>query len=109
MGRREDDEAAQAASKARADQDAVKKKQEIHDLAQVLGHDYGRRFVFRLLEECCTFESIWDASSRIHHKAGMQDVGHYLMAQIGQASPENLSAMIREAYTRKERETCFPL
>lgn len=74
-----------------------KRKGEIEDLKVVLASKQGRRVLWRVLKHCKVFESIWDASSRIHHNAGRQDTGHFIMAEICSADEESLFTMMREA------------
>lgn len=67
------------------------------DLRALLALPAGRRFIWRLLEHCKVFESIWDPSSRIHHNSGKQDVGHFVMAQVVAAEEMALIQMMKEA------------
>jgi hypothetical protein len=80
-----------------ADQEQVKNAEykmkrnrqvELEDLAFILQTEQGRRFLSRLLTHCSVFKSIWHPSAQIHHASGMQDVGHFLMAEIVEADEE---------------------
>lgn len=75
--------------------------QEMRDLADVLSTASGRRFVWRVLIHCKSFESIWEQSARIHYNAGIQDVGHFLMTEIVEADEDSLMLMMKE---NKKRE-----
>ena len=77
-------------------EDERRRKRELDDVRSILGTDQGYRFVCRLLAYCKTFESIWSASAEIHRNAGRQDIGHYLFAEVVQASPETLGKMMLE-------------
>lgn len=66
------------------------------DLRAVLSTTSGRRVMWRLLEECKTFESIWEPSAKIHYLAGRQDLGHFILAIIEKASVESLFQMMKE-------------
>ena len=76
---------------------------ELSDLRAVLAQPEGRRVLWRLLEHCSVFESIWDPSVRIHVNAGRQDVGHWLMAEIERADDEALFRLMVEAKQRAKR------
>jgi len=81
-----------------------RRERELNDLRAVLAIAEGRRVVWRLLEHCKVFASIWDPSSRIHYQAGVQDVGHYLMAEIAAADDEALIVLMRDARSRERAE-----
>jgi hypothetical protein len=70
---------------------------EIDDIRQVMSSPQGRRFIWRLLGHCGVYESIWEASAKIHYNAGKQDVGHFLLAEVVQANEELYSLMIKES------------
>jgi len=67
----------------------------------VLNTPEGRLLLWELLEHCSVFASIWDSSSKIHANAGRQDVGHYVMARIGEADETKLFLMMTEASDAK--------
>lgn len=69
---------------------------ELSDLKIVLELPEGRRFIWRLLEQCKVFESIWHPSALIHHNSGKQDVGHFVMSEVVEASDERLLQMMKE-------------
>jgi hypothetical protein len=77
-----------------------RRDREINDLKAVLQMEPGRRVLWRILEHCSVFASVWDPSSRIHHNAGRQDVGHFVMAEIVAADDEAIYRMMREAKAR---------
>ncbi len=72
-----------------------RRKQELTDILHVLSSPEGQRFLWRLMEQCRTFESIWDESERIRYNAGRQDIGHFIMSEIVEAEPEALIGMMR--------------
>ena len=78
--------------------------QELEDIKRILATDYGRRFLWRLLKWTRVFESIWDQSSRIHYNAGVQDVGHFLTAEIVEANPSAYLTMMTESSKREESQ-----
>lgn len=61
---------------------------ELSDLKAVMSTEAGRRFMWRLLTECKTYSSIFAQNSSIYYNSGKQDVGHFLIAEISEASPE---------------------
>jgi len=69
---------------------------ELNDLRSILNTREGRRYLWRMMGHCRTFASVWHASAQIHYNAGMQDVGHFMMAEITEASPEAFFLMMKE-------------
>ena len=74
----------------------IEENNEVNDLLAVLDIPQGRRVLWRILEECKTFGSIYETSARIHYNAGQQDIGHMIMAKITEADEEALFTMMRE-------------
>lgn len=83
--------------KAAGSRDKRLREIELNDLRHVLQSDQGRRFMWRVLSHCRVFESIWHNSALIHHNAGRQDVGHYLMAEIVEADENLFLQMMKES------------
>lgn len=75
---------------------------ELKDLREVLSTESGKRFVWRLLSHCKTFESIWEPSARIHYLAGIQDVGHFIMAEVAEADERFLIEMMKEKINKEK-------
>jgi len=71
-----------------------RREDELADIAEILSTPSGRRFYRRLLGHCKTFESIWHPSALIHHNAGRQDVGHFLLAEATEANPQAFVLMM---------------
>lgn len=89
------------ASSKKQVKDAVRKEKfnresELEDIKEVLKSVNGRRFIWRILSKCKTFESIWQPSAMIHYNSGMQDLGHFIMAEITDADAELLFLMMKE-------------
>jgi hypothetical protein len=60
----------------------------------------GRVVVNALLDHCGAFETlapVVDSHAQMAFYAGKKDVGHYVLAQVGQAAPEALALMAKEA------------
>lgn len=95
-----------AADEAQVRKDGERQKsareQELVDLKFVLSHPAGRRFLWRLLGHFGVFKSIWEPSAKIHYNAGLQDGGHFLLAEVEAADQEALFVMQREAKKREE-------
>lgn len=73
-----------------------RRERELTDLEMVLQTPEGRRLLWRVLEHCKVFESIWHPSALIHHNAGKQDVGHFVMSEIVEADEKSLLLMMTE-------------
>lgn len=69
---------------------------ELSDVAHVLSSPQGRRFYWRLLTECKTFESIMTGSAYTYYNSGKQDLGHYLLGELNAADPEAYLKMLKE-------------
>jgi hypothetical protein len=72
-----------------------RRKAELEDIRFLLETPQGKRFIWRLLGHCKTFESIWESSAKVHYNAGMQDLGHFLMGEVVAANDEALLEMMR--------------
>jgi len=79
--------------KAAEQKERLGRDQELNDICST---PQGRRFMWRLLGHCRTFESIWKNSAEIHYNAGQQDLGHFLMSEIVEADQEIYFQMMRE-------------
>jgi hypothetical protein len=77
---------------------------ELDDLRVLLASPAGRRFLWRVLGYCKFASDIWDGSSRIHFNAGVQNVGHWMLAEITAADEEAFFLMMRENSDRLKRE-----
>lgn len=72
-------------------------RREVADLQAVMGTDAGRRFMWRLLGRCGTFQSGWTPSAEIHLRAGMRQVGLSYLGDIHTHCFDAYQAMEREA------------
>jgi hypothetical protein len=73
------------------------REREMNDIRYLLQSIQGRRFLWRLMGHCKVFESIWESSAKIHHNAGMQDIGHFVMAEIVAANEDAFLQMMKES------------
>ena len=78
------------------DKELSKRDLELNDLRSVLELPEGRRVMWRLMEHCRVFGSIWESSAKIHYKSGQQDIGHFIMAEIVDANEKYLFEMMKE-------------
>lgn len=74
----------------------LRREKELKDIKAILSMKEGKRFMWRLLAHCKTFESIWTPSAQIHYQAGQQDVGHFLMSEIEEADENLLFEMMKD-------------
>lgn len=89
------------------DTETFRKEQQAADLNALLATDFGRRYLWRILDRTQVFASIFVTSSEIYYKAGQQDIGHWLMKEIGLANPEAFLLMQREA-SKLDAQTSEP-
>ena len=79
------------------------RKQELTDIQTVLSNASGRRFVWRVLEKCNSFASVFNPDSlhTMSYLSGQQDLGHFLMKEITIAD-ENLLIKLMKLNRAKE-------
>jgi len=80
------------------------RERELMDVKLILETDYGRRFIWRLLEKAKVFGSIWEQSARIHYNSGQQDFGHFVMSEVTESNPESLILMMKESKKREDND-----
>ena len=93
-----------------ADESTVKKaemkekdlrRQQLNDIRTVLSNASGRRLLWRFLERCNTFKSIYsEHNTTMAYMSGQQDLGHFLMGEIVEAD-ENLMVKLMKDNQRK--------
>lgn len=75
---------------------------ELADLRFILGTAQGRRFIWRILKHCRVFSSVFNHSgSMTYYNSGIQDVGHFIQAEVVEAKKESYFEMMRENAERK--------
>lgn len=87
--------------KTAAEKEKRGRERDLDDLYFVTSDVRGRRAMWRILSYCGTFKSIWEPSAKIHYNSGQQDVGHFLLDSLMEASEENYLLMAREAKKEK--------
>lgn len=91
---------AEAVEKMRVEEEEQRRR-ELNDIRTLLSNQSGRRFMWRLLEHCNTFNSVYSADQSImSYQAGKQDLGHFLMSEITQADENLLIKLMKD--NRKE-------
>ena len=76
--------------------DKWKLRQNKDDILYLLSLPQFRRYVWKLLETCSIFASIWRPSAEIHRLAGRQELGQDILVEITQANPEAFILMMKE-------------
>lgn len=74
-----------------------KRRDELDDIRFLLQFKQFRRFIWRVLQFCNVFSSIWRPSAEIHHLSGKQDTGHFVMGEVTEASPDAFLMMMKES------------
>lgn len=70
----------------------------LNDWRAVLATPEGRRVLWRVLEQCNTNKSVFAVDhGTISYRAGWQDAGHYVLAEIDDADPRAFFRMSEEA------------
>jgi len=73
-------------------------------MRNVLATESGRLVFWELLARAGVYRSIWVMTAEIHYRAGQQDFGHMIQAEIVKASEDSYEQMVREARLRAQRE-----
>lgn len=80
-----------------------RRARELEDLIALLDTPQGRRVLWRLLDHCGAFQSVFaETDARTNYNAGRQDVGHFLLAEIGEARVDAIVQLMTES--RKDLE-----
>jgi hypothetical protein len=74
------------------------------NLRAVMALPYGRAVMWELISRAGVFRSVWSPNSEIHYKAGRQDYGHELLAELVSVDEELYQLMEREARARVRRD-----
>jgi hypothetical protein len=78
------------------------KSQAKEDLHLILQTVYGRRVMWRFLEHCKVFSSVFSIDAQVTaHGSGKQDVGHFILAEILGADELAFSKMMKESKENK--------
>ena len=88
--------------RAAGQKERFRRKDELEDVQFLLSTLQGRRVLWRLLDYCGVFRSIYTQSSQIYYNSGQQDIGHFLMAEIAEADQAGFLKMMQEHYVKKD-------
>jgi len=88
---------------------AARKEKQVEErftnaLREVMGTAAGRLVLWELLSRAGVYRSIWVMTAEIHYRAGQQDFGHMIQAEILKAGEDGYELMAREARLRAQRE-----
>lgn len=79
------------------------RRQQLNDIRTVLSNSSGRRLMWRMLERCNTFGSVYSQDNfKMYYQSGIQDLGHFLMAEIIEADENLLFRMMKDNKTKEE-------
>lgn len=79
------------------------RRRELTDIGTVLSNASGRRLIWRILEKCGTFSSVFHKDpATMSYLSGQQDLGHFIMSEIV-ASDENLLFKLMKENKTKEK------
>lgn len=82
----------------------LKRQLELEDVKYISQSQQGRRFLWRLLNHCSVYGSIFNTNALTQsHNSGRQDVGHFVQGELVQASPENYLKMQNEHQVKEKR------
>jgi len=76
-----------------------KKTRELELLAisNIMKTENGRFFMWRCLQNCCTFENVFSNDAVQHaHNAGLRSHGLWLDEELREAAPEDYYRMLKE-------------
>jgi len=80
-------------------------EREAAEWVTLMSHPGNRARLWDILGRCHTYETIFSTESLIMARdAGQQEIGHWLLAKIGTASPALLLIMQQEAARREGNE-----
>ena len=73
------------------------REEELHTIRDLMNTENGRSFVFRCLQHCGTYGSVFNKDPFLHaHSSGMRDHGVWLEREVKEAADESFLLMLRE-------------
>jgi len=73
------------------------RSEELHTIRMLMNTENGRSFMFRCLQQCGTYGSIFDKDSLKHaYNSGFRDFGVWLEGELKEAANESFLTMLRE-------------
>lgn len=88
---------------ARRKEDSLR-RQQLADIERLLETDHGRRFLWRILEQTSVHGTVMHPGDphMTSYRAGQQDIGHWLMQEMTEASPDSYPELVAE-HAREKR------
>lgn len=75
------------------------RRQQLDDIQWLMGHETGRRLMWRLLEVSGVFRTSFTGNSETFFREGRRDVGLRFLADIDEVAAEDYLKMTQEAKT----------
>ena len=74
-----------------------RRRQELVDMQWVLSDRRGRRVLWRIMERCGAFATVWDPNAaQMGRKAAWQELGQWVRDELTEARPETFLQMMQE-------------
>jgi len=75
------------------------RSEELHTIRKLMNTENGRSFMFRCLQRCGTYDSVFDTDALKHaYNSGSRDFGVWLECELKEAANESFLIMLRENY-----------
>lgn len=85
-------------AQAKREEDASAEKKNVsHDFKRLLGTDWGRRVVWKMLTDVGVFRTSFRLNNEMAYLEGRRSVGLDLLSLANEVSPENYILMLEEA------------
>lgn len=70
---------------------------ELHTIRTVMKTENGRHFMWRCLQNCCTFDSTFNENPALHSRnEGRRIHGLWLVSELKEAAPDDYIKMVKE-------------
>lgn len=79
------------------DEHSKARELELLSISNIMKTENGRSFMWRCLQDCCTFENIFNKDTIQHaYQAGMRKHGLWLDAELREAATDDYYKMLKE-------------
>lgn len=84
----------------------LKRETELEELKHILSTPGGRWLIWRILEKCGIYQTITNVSNPydMAHRAGMRDLGIWVLNEILEADPNSYTNIRNEAQKREQND-----
>ena len=96
------------AEAARAEALRIEQLRESDDLKWLMGHQQGRRIIWRLLSDAGVFRSSFTGDHTTYFREGMRNMGLILLGKITEHCPERYHLMVKEHYGERSKSSTRP-